>query len=222
MEAIILAGGLGTRLRSICPDLPKPLAPTRGQPFLSHLMRYWKGQGVTRFILSVGYLSEKIIETYGNSFEDIPIEYAIESSPLGTGGALLHSLAKLQHPNAPFLVLNGDTFFPIPLKDFQQLGPCTLALHPIKENTRFDGVQLSSTGEILKLGDATSKLINGGCYLFQKSSFASFKPGPSSLEQDILPALIEKKACFGQSFKTNFIDIGIPEDYNRFNLLINA
>lgn len=216
MEAIILAGGLGTRLRSVCPDLPKPLAPVRGKPFLSHLMNYWESQGVTHFILSVGYLHEKILATYGSSFEEIPITYAIEKTPLGTGGALLHSLSKLQDSDHPFLVLNGDTFFPVPLNDFQMTRDCTLALHPTKENTRYDGVHLSPSGKILKLGDPSSNLINGGCYLFQSHIFKSFELEPYSLEQDLLPTLIEKGICYGQSFDSPFIDIGIPEDYNRF------
>ncbi|WP_420422355.1 nucleotidyltransferase family protein [Simkania sp.] len=218
MEAIILAGGLGTRLRSVCPDLPKPLAPIRDKPFLSHLMHYWKSQGVDHFILSVGYLHEKIIETYGDSFEGVPIDYAIEKSPLGTGGALLHSLSQLQSPDQPFITLNGDTFFPIPLADFHLSGGCTLALHQTKKNTRYDGVHLSADGQITTLGDASSKLINGGCYLFHRSSFKNFEKGTFSLEQDLLPLLIEKQTCFGQPFDSPFIDIGIPEDYKRFDL----
>lgn len=218
MEAIILAGGLGTRLRSVCPDLPKPLAPVSGKPFLSHLMHYWKTQGVKHFILSVGYLHEKILETYGSSFEEIPISYAIEKAPLGTGGALLNSLPKLQDSDHPFLVLNGDTFFPLPLSEFQLTGDCTLALHLTKENTRYDGVQLSPSGKILKLGDTSSNLINGGCYLFRSHVLKNLTQSPSSLEQDLLPTLIEKGICYGQSFDSPFIDIGIPEDYHRFYL----
>ncbi|MBS0649712.1 MAG: NTP transferase domain-containing protein, partial [Verrucomicrobia bacterium] len=74
MEAIVLAGGLGTRLRSVCADRPKPMADVNGKPFLYHLMQYWKGQGVSHFILSVGYLHEKVIEYFGHSFEGVPID----------------------------------------------------------------------------------------------------------------------------------------------------
>jgi D-glycero-alpha-D-manno-heptose 1-phosphate guanylyltransferase len=220
MEAIILAGGLGTRLRSVCPDLPKPLAPVRDKPFLSHLMQYWKNQGVNHFILSVGYLYEKVIETYGTSFEEASIDYAIESTPLGTGGALIHSLSKLQSPEEPFLVLNGDTYFPIPLSEFHLIGDCTLALYQTEKNTRYDGVQLTPSGKIITLGDPSSTLINGGCYLFHPRAFKNITLGQFSLEQDYLPTLIEKQTCFGQHFDSPFIDIGVPKDYNFFILTI--
>ncbi|MCB1074267.1 MAG: NTP transferase domain-containing protein [Simkania sp.] len=216
MEAIILGGGLGTRLRSVCPDLPKPLVPVRDKPFLSHLMQYWKGQGVNHFILSVGYLHEKVIETYGTSFEEISIDYAIESTPLGTGGALLHSLSKLQNPEKPFLVLNGDTYFPIPLSEFHLIGDCTLALHQTEKNTRYDGIHMTPSGKIITLGDPSSTLINGGCYLFHPRAFKNITQKPFSLEQELLPHFIAKHMCFGHLFDSPFIDIGIPKDYHLF------
>jgi len=222
MEAIILAGGLGTRLRSVCPNLPKPLAPVHNKPFLSYLMSYWKSQGVTHFILSVGYLHEKVINTYGKAFEDIPIDYAIEKIPLGTGGALLHALHHLHNPKNPFLVLNGDTLFQIPLKEFALNGDCMLALYQAEKNTRYDGIILSDKGQILKLGDPTSSLINGGCYLFQKNLFTDFKGESLSLEKELLPILIHQGRCFGKAFEKPFIDIGIPKDYQRFIALCST
>src|ERR1700730_16877403 len=114
MQAIILAGGKGTRLRAEVPDLPKPLAPVGGRPFLEHQMAYWISQGVNRFILSVGYKAEMIIGSVGAQFCDAEVVYAIEDQPLGTGGALLHAKQQLKL-NEPFLVVNGDTFFYMPL-----------------------------------------------------------------------------------------------------------
>ena len=213
MEAIILAGGFGTRLKSALPNLPKPLAPIHGKPFLSYLMRYWKSQGVNHFILSVGYLHEKVIETFKNTFEGIPISYAIEKSALGTGGALLHASNFLQKQDRPFLALNGDTFFEIPSEEFTLSGACTLALYSPEKNSRYDGVTLTKDGQILKFGDPSSSLINGGCYLLQKEALTPFKEGPLSLEKDLLPKLVKQGTCYGKLFQSRFIDIGIPKDY---------
>ena len=113
--AIILAGGLGTRLREAVPNLPKPMVPIHNRPFLEHQMDYWIEQGITRFILSVGYLKDIIISHFGNSYKSVSIDYAIETSPLGTGGALLLAAKNL---NETFLVLNGDTFIEVSLDGF--------------------------------------------------------------------------------------------------------
>ncbi len=211
MEAIILAGGFGTRLRSVCSDRPKPMADIRGKPFLDYLLAYWKGQGVIHFILSVGYLHPAIIHYFGKDFQGIPIDYAIENEPLGTGGGLLQSLPYLRHPDAPFLVLNGDTFFDVPLATFFPKGEVTMALYQIEQNTRYGGVSVGEDG-LIENFNVNSKLINGGCYLFHKKALAGFsQKGPVSLEREILPFL----SCYGQLFDGFFLDIGIPEDYAR-------
>jgi D-glycero-alpha-D-manno-heptose 1-phosphate guanylyltransferase len=220
VEAIILAGGLGTRLRSMCPDLPKPLAPIAGIPFLSHLMSYWKKEGVSHFILSVGYLHEKIVSTYGSSFEGIPIDYAIESSPLGTGGALLYALSHVS--SDVVLVLNGDTLFEVPLSGLLLTGDCTMALWQAKENSRYDGVVLTDTNQVIKIGDPTSTLINGGCYLFRTKGLAPFQKTILSLEKDLLPTVSLQGQCFAQLFDAPFIDIGIPKDYLYYNAFKNS
>ena len=106
--AIILAGGLGARLNNTVPNLPKPMAPINNRPFLEHQMDYWIGQGINRFILSVGYLKDLIIDHFGDKYKKASIEYAIEHKPLGTGGGLLLAAKNITEP---FLVLNGDTFF---------------------------------------------------------------------------------------------------------------
>ena len=113
--AIILAGGKGTRLKKIVSDVPKPMAPINNRPFLEYLMDYWINQGISKFILSVGYLNEVITNHFGNSYGSAQIEYVFESSPLGTGGGLLLASKDL---NESFLLLNGDTFFEVKLSDF--------------------------------------------------------------------------------------------------------
>lgn len=214
MEAIILAGGFGTRLRSICSDRPKPMAQVQGKPFLEHLLEYWKGQGVSHFILSVGYLRRAIIEYFGKEYRGIPIDYAIEDEPLGTGGGLLQSIPYLHKQESLFLVLNGDTFFDVPLATFSHKGEVTLALYKIEKNTRYHGVTLDDNSKILNFNDPHSPLINGGCYLFDQKSLARFQQKKSlSLEKEILPILMGEGKCYGQLFNGFFIDIGIPEDY---------
>lgn len=221
MEAIILAGGYGTRLRSVCSDRPKPMALVQEKPFLEHLLEYWKRQGASHFILSVGYLHQIITHYFGTHYQGIPIDYAIENEPLGTGGGLLQSIDYLHHPDSTFLVLNGDTFFDVPLSTFFHKGEVTLALYKVKNNTRYHGVTLDDSCQIHKIDALNSDLINGGCYLFSKNCLNRFRQmEPISLEREILPSLINQGSCYGQRFDGLFIDIGIPEDYKRSHLVI--
>src|SRR2546425_12065025 len=111
-EAIVLAGGLGTRLRSVVADVPKPMAPIGGRPFLEYLFDHWIGQGIRRFTLSVGYRHETITGHFGNAYRGVALRYVVEEAPLGTGGALLRTLGAFPG-EAPVLLLNGDTYFPV-------------------------------------------------------------------------------------------------------------
>ena len=113
MEAVILAGGMGTRLRKAVPDVPKPMAPVDGKPFLWYLLKWLTGYPVSKIILSIGYMPESIINYFGDSFLGIPVEYVIEGEPLGTGGGIILAAGKVSEPD--FLVINGDTYFPIDL-----------------------------------------------------------------------------------------------------------
>ena len=109
-SAVILAGGLGTRLRSVVSDVPKPMAPVGGRPFLEYQLEYWINQGISRFVLSVGYRHEAITEHFGSRYKGVELEYAVEEQPLGTGGGLLLAAEKLKQ-DTPFLLLNKDTYF---------------------------------------------------------------------------------------------------------------
>ena len=113
MEAVFLAGGLGTRLRAAVSDVPKPMAPVQGRPFLERLLDYWIGQGVQRAVLAVGYMHETIRQHFGEKYRNCVITYSVEQQPLGTGGALVQALPLVQAET--FLVLNGDTYFAVPL-----------------------------------------------------------------------------------------------------------
>ena len=220
--AIILAGGLGTRLKKTVPNLPKPMAPIRDRPFLEHQMDYWIKQGINRFILSVGYLKDFIIEHFGNTYKGIPIEYAIENEPLGTGGGLLLAEKGLTEP---FLVLNGDTFIEVGLENLYEFhlerkSEWTFSLFRTSQFERYMGMDVSPNGEILSLKSESKKssgLANGGVYLIEPSVLGSltFKAGDkASLEDELLPNFISNGGVlYGKECKGKFIDIGVPEDY---------
>jgi len=226
MQAIILAGGKGTRLRAEVPDLPKPLASVDGLPFLEHLMSYWVSEGVNRFVLSVGYRAEMILSRVGSLFRDAPVVYAVEDQPLGTGGALLFAITQL-NPNQPFLVVNGDTFFDLPLSDLRRFheeknSDWTLGLFPTQDTKRYLGVKLEDDGRLLSLGaplDQDEVWANGGIYMISPGVLdpvAERYRGEVSLEGAIIPALLEaKSAIYGIRHNGRFVDIGIPEDYRR-------
>jgi D-glycero-alpha-D-manno-heptose 1-phosphate guanylyltransferase len=224
VEAIVLAGGLGTRLRAAVPDLPKPMAPVNGRPFLERLLDHWIGQGVTRIILAVGYRHEAISAHFGRAHRGVPVAYAIESRPRGTGGGLLLAADSLSGRDT-FLVLNGDTYFEVPLKTLARFHASrrpdtTLALFRAPQNGRYTGLTVGKAGEILALGAGVKGgLANGGVYLMERSLLESgpqFASAPVSLEDDILPsALRAKRPVYGLECAGRFLDIGMPEDYAR-------
>jgi len=231
VEAIILAGGLGTRLRLAVPDLPKPMAPVGGRPFLEYQLDYWAGQGVSRFILSVGYKHEAISGHFGAAYRSVPIAYAIERQPLGTGGGLMLAARELTTPG-PFLALNGDTYFEVTLKRLGEFhaahgADITLSLFRSPQQGRYTGLKIGETGEVVSLNAGEKGgLANGGVYLMERGLLngGSWLPGARvSFEEDILPsALRTGKRLFGMEFSGRFLDIGIPEDYARAATLLRA
>jgi D-glycero-alpha-D-manno-heptose 1-phosphate guanylyltransferase len=226
MQAIILAGGKGVRLRAAVPDLPKPLAPVGRRPFLEHQMSYWLAQGVDRFVLAVGYKADMIIDRIGRNFGGAPVDYAVEERPLGTGGALLHALHQLRH-DEPFLVLNGDTFFDVPLPDLRRFhdkngSDWTLGLFPTEDSGRYLGMNLDEDGRLVSFSSPSIRgevWANGGVYLISPGVLDSVGgrfSGEVSLESEIMPALLEShSAIYGMRHSGRFIDIGIPADYER-------
>lgn len=229
--AIILAGGLGTRLRGIVPDLPKPLAPLNGRPFLEHQLEYWIDQGVKQFIISVGYKGELITTHFGHSFRSAQIEYVIEENPLGTGGALLLAIGSLKG-NEPFLLLNGDTYYEVNLTElkefhFQMQSEWTLSIFRTREFGRYMGLSLDSDGRIMSLQTEKKNyeyLANGGVYFISQKVFQNFNfcAGERySLENDIMPEIMLAGGRFyGYECEAQFIDIGIPDDYYRASKLV--
>lgn len=221
-EAIILAGGLGTRLRSTVPDLPKCMAPVAGKPFLAYVINYYAKQGIEKFILSLGYKHEVIEEYIAAEFPSYPIQYAVEQAPLGTGGGIKLACGKATEKNV--LVLNGDTFFSIevPALSFFHLhnhADCSLSLKPMKNFDRYGSVMLGKDQSIKSFEEKkfyASGLINGGVYALQVERFLrEGLPEIFSFEKDYLEKLYRDRRIFGIIQDHYFIDIGIPEDYLR-------
>lgn len=225
--AIVLAGGLGTRLRNTVPDVPKPMAPVRGRPFLAHQMDYWVEQGVTRFVIAVGYKHQQIQDYFRATYKGIPVEYAVEATPLGTGGGLLLA-ARSFASDELFVVLNGDTFFAVSLHSLisfhmQRQSDWTVAVFRSPDTKRYLGMDIAQDGRILSLTSRRPTnslgLVNGGVYLLSPTTLGRLDMNPcvnASLEDELLPACLAGGGrIFGSECAGRFIDIGIPEDYKR-------
>ena len=225
MEAIILAGGLGTRLRSVVSEVPKCMAPVCGVPFLHYQLQYLSGfKEINRVILSVGYLREVIFDWISKQKLPFEIAYAIEETPLGTGGGIKLALSKLNGKEA--IILNGDTFFDVNLSELAETSACnkqaiTLALKEMTDFDRYGTVQLDNGGIISKFNEkkpCAKGLINGGIYHIDlnKIPLSSF-PDKGSFEKEVLEVNVDKENLRGYISNGYFIDIGIPEDYQKAN-----
>lgn len=219
-EAIILAGGLGTRLRSVLPDVPKCLAPVAGRPFLFHVINYWRSQGIERFVFSLGYKSDQIQEYLSNQFPTLNYEVVIEQKPLGTGGGIVLALRACQHPQV--LVLNGDTLFRGDLHAAARLhevesANCTLLLKPMINFDRYGVVHTEPNGSIkafLEKQAVTEGQINAGVYLIDRHKLLDEEwPAAFSFEKDYLERYVSERKFLGIAQDAYFRDIGIPEDH---------
>jgi len=222
-EAIILAGGFGTRLKHIVNDVPKPMAPINNLPFLSYLIKKMSDIGIKHIVLSTGYLHEKIESYYHHSFKGIKISYAHETEPLGTGGAMLFSFEKTTTEN--LLVLNGDTFFDIDFEYFDDFfrkkeTPLAVALRRLDDISRYGSVSINNNYKIISFAEKNQTtgegLINGGIYLINKNWLKRLNlPQNFSFEKDVLEKMYKENDFFALPFNNYFIDIGVPEDYER-------
>lgn len=222
MQAIVLAGGFGTRLRSAIADVPKPMAPIGGRPFLAYLLDYLKQQGVTDIILSVHYLREQIQEYFQSTYNGISIRYAVEEQPLGTGGAIVHAMQMVDQ-SRPVFVLNGDTFLQLDYQAMYQqhvidLPLITIALRKINDCSRYGVVKIENhiVTQFKDQGDNQPGLINAGVYLINSALFMQQDfPQQFSFERDFLFPNVNKIHPAAFAIDAYFIDIGIPEDYSR-------
>lgn len=221
-ECIVLAGGLGTRLRSTLPGLPKVLAPVAGQPFLSQVFKWLEKNNITHVTLSLGYRSEEVIGWCKTYTGPLKLSYSIENEPLGTGGAIALAIQKAKS-NEVF-VANGDTLFDVNLDAMQGFhknheSDITLALKPLEHFDRYGVVNINKNERITGFEEKRPHekgLINGGVYLLNKFSFERVSlPQKFSFEQDFLEAYFNQLNMYGFIQNSYFIDIGVPEDYQR-------
>lgn len=221
-EAIILAGGMGTRLQSVVTEIPKPMAPIGGRPFLAILLDNLNDQGIYHVILAVGYKYEVIKEYFGEQYKNISIDYAIELEPLGTGGAV--SLA-LQFLNGnEFILMNGDTLFDVELNELSDIyhnnnADISIALKPVANQDRYGLVKIDEDDKIVEFTEKQpidKGLINGGVYASSKTFISSLDlPLKYSWEKDVLEVQTTKAKMYGFETDSYFIDIGIPTDYAK-------
>ncbi|EPB7444660.1 nucleotidyltransferase family protein, partial [Campylobacter lari] len=218
MQAIVLAGGLGTRLKSVVQDLPKPMAPINGKPFLTFVLECLKKQGITEVVLSVSYKYELIQEYFKEEFEGMRIRYNIEKELLGTGGAIKDALKLIQNQA---YVLNGDTIFDIDLKKLAlNGGKICIALKQMQNFDRYGTVNVDDQGIVTSFEEKVFKkqgLINGGVYLLKKDVFDEFDLEKKFSFEEFLQENFKLLKIQTQIFDDYFIDIGIPEDYEKFS-----
>lgn len=221
-QAIILAGGLGTRLRSVVSQLPKCMAPVAGKPFLHYVIKHLQTQGVEKFIFSIGYLSEVIEDFLAKEYSSLDYQLSVEEEPLGTGGAIYLACKKANTEN--ILALNGDTLFTADIHSLlsfhkQKNAECSLALKPMQQFDRYGVVELDENNCVNSFKEKNyydTGLINGGIYSINKSQFLSRQfPEKFSFEKDYLEAMVDEQKFYGLEQDKYFIDIGIPEDFER-------
>ncbi len=229
LDAVILAGGLGTRLRAVVPNAPKVLATVAGRPFLGYLVEWLRKWGISRFILCLGHLGEQV-RSYVASEESLAgcrIVFSEEREPRGTGGAL--RLAVHHFCSDPVLVLNGDSFLGLPLSDFlafhhRHAADITIGTTRVENAAPFGSLQVRSNGRIYALNEKVSARtpawINGGVYLLRRALAKTIAEGWQSLERDVLPSWITtyKAMAFLGSFA--FLDIGTPPSYQQAQALL--
>jgi len=232
MEAIILAGGYGTRLQKVLKDLPKSMALINGRPFLEYLLDFLHDAGVTHVVLSVGYIREVIVAHFGDIYRDIRIDYVVEEEPLGTGGGIRLAMWKIDGERT--FALNGDSLFRVNLKEMmrahlQNKAEVTIALRELQDTGRYGRVTLNRnrkiTGFTEKKEQAGKGYINGGIYIIEKTFLMNpqFR-GRFSIEKDCFEQYYSTSRMFGFPSVDYFLDIGIPEtlkqaqdEFRQFN-----
>lgn len=229
---VVLAGGLGTRLKDVVNDVPKPLAPILDKPFLDYLLAYWVKNNAKKIILSVGYKNQFIKKHFGSNYKGVPIEYVIEDVPAGTGGAVLKVLNEVNMPD-DFFIINGDTLFLNNQKSMisshvDNEADFTVCLRNIEDAGRYHRIQVDNTNKLCSILEPDNKkepgLINGGVYIVNRKVFDGFsiEQGKTvSLENEILPELVPSNKVYGVVDHGAFIDIGIPDDYFRAESFLN-
>lgn len=217
---MVLAGGFGTRLRSVTGPKPKALASISGKPFLSILMEKWISHGFEKFVFLLGYGSQEIIDTL-NSYNfsvNISISWSVESKPLGTGGAVSLAVKNMKLENS-FCLANSDTWLDGDLRSIRFLPGNNVAVIKCAKNDRYGEVvfdEKQAVTEFIKNSVTRQAYVNVGFYKFNKSIFLNWDGENHSLEETVLPSLVNRRNLNCYVYNGNFIDIGVPDDYKKF------
>jgi NDP-sugar pyrophosphorylase family protein len=224
---LLLVGGLGTRLRSVLSDKPKPLAPIGGISFLELLVMQVRSQGLRRLVMCTGFEAGQIHREFGDGHKwNVAIDYSEESRPLGTAGAIKLA-ARFVSQASYFVVMNGDSFLELDLRRLIRFhgehgGSASIAVRRVPDAGRYGTVQVDERNRVVrfseKMGIPESGVINGGIYVFNRDILERIPDGPASLEKDVFPALLNRRV-FALEQDGMFIDIGTPEDYARAQAL---
>ena len=226
METIILAGGFGTRLKSLMPNIPKTLAPINNRPFLDYLFNYLIQQNIKKVILSVFYQYELIKKQYNFKYKNLDILYSIDSTALGTGGAIQKALEISKSDD--IFVINGDTFFNIDLDQLlnehkNKKNDITIALKPMNNFDRYGIVETDSNGQVITLKEkqyCKYGKIDGGIYLINRSIFNLFESRKKFSFNDFIMNNLNNLRTGSLLCDELFIDIGTPEDLEKAHLIL--
>jgi D-glycero-alpha-D-manno-heptose 1-phosphate guanylyltransferase len=224
-EAVILAGGYGTRLKRVVADVPKPLAPIAGRPFLEIQLGMLRSQGFRHAVLAVGYLGHMIVEHFGDRFGDLELTYTVEESPLGTGGAMQRALEQCRSDRV--FVFNGDTYLEFDFEAADRLWQAdhrgVLVARSVPDTARYGRLAVADgwVHGLIEKGAAVPGVINAGCYLLSRGQLAHFNAQtPFSFENDYLARQLPAAPFHLLLTDGLFIDIGVPEDFARAQELL--
>lgn len=219
-EAVILAGGYGTRLRQVVADVPKPMAPIRGRPFLEIQLEMLSGKGFGHAVLAVGYLGQMIIDHFGDRFRDIELSYTVEDSPLGTGGAMQMALRRCRSDRV--FILNGDTYLDLDCdaadRVWQTDHQGVIVGRAVPDTARYGRLDVADgrVNGMVEKGAGGPGVINAGCYLLNRCQLTDLDlVTPFSFETDYLARQLPISPFHLFVAAGLFIDIGVPEDFAR-------
>ena len=221
VEAIVLAGGFGTRLMHVVSDVPKPMAPVCGKPFLQYILDDLANKGVDRVVLAVGYKRESIEEHFGLTYAGMELVYYSEDKPLFTGGAIRQAMGHILGKRA--FVVNGDTYFDVALDEMEHVHVCsgavlTIAVKPMRGFDRYGTVCTDENRRVtafLEKRFCEAGEINGGIYLLEKAEMTALEQERFSFETEYMEVHVADRPIYAFRSEGYFIDIGVPEDYAR-------
>lgn len=229
MKLFVLAGGFGSRLQSTVADVPKALAPVHGEPFLQLQLAHWVDQGLRKFTFLLHYKSNTIIDFLKAQqlgiLKDCQVDWIIESKPMDTGGAISHALKTLDL-NGDFLITNADTWLGCGIHELMQSQAPAIAVVNLGDVSRYGQVHFDHRSIVTAFDEknslSTYGWINAGLYRLNAALFKNWEGQPFSLERDLFKILVRNLTLTAVPLQTDFIDIGIPDDYHRFCRWVEA